>query len=375
MRTLCRLLVLAGLLALAAPAAAAPREVPRGFHGVMYDGKSLDSPPGVQERQFDLMARSGVESVRAVFDWGFIQPGPEPEFDFTRTDRFVSLAASRGIKVLPVMLYSPPWARVFAGRFHSPPRTSAYTAYLRASIARYGSRGSFWRENPNVPRRPLRDWQVWNEPNIRDFWDVSPRNRRYGWPQGYADLLRASHRAIKATDPKARTVVGGLVGLSWLELKRLYRAGAGNSFDVMALHIYTQTEPRVFEAVRRVREVLVRAGDSRKRIFLTETAFPASRGRVPAIKDQRQETPRSMAKRLTGVFDLLARRRLEVGLDRVYWYTWASGYRHPTSNFEYSGLQASPDGLKFKPQPALRAFRRSARRLQGCAKNVRGACR
>ncbi len=358
-----------------AASAAVPREVPAGFQGVMYDGASLNSPPRVKERQFDLMAASGVESLRTVFIWELAQPTEESDFNFDRTDEIVELASVRDITVLPVMLYAPPWARVYRKRLYSPPRTEAYQEYLRASIRRYGPRGSFWKDNPDVPRRPIRDWQVWNEPNIRAFWDVAKSNERYGWPQGYARLLRAADRTIKAEDPGARTVLGGLVGAAWTELRRLYGAGARDSFDVMALHVYAQTERRVLGAVQLTRDALDEAGDTSKRIFITETAFPASRGRAKAIRGQRQETPATMAERVTNLFSLLAKARGKLKLDRVNWYTWASGYKHRTSNFEYAGLLASADGLKFTPQPGLKAFRLIARRLQGCVKDERGKCR
>jgi hypothetical protein len=37
-----------------------------------------------------------------------------------------------------------------------PVRAEDYTAYLEALVRRYGPRGSFWDERPDVPRRPLR---------------------------------------------------------------------------------------------------------------------------------------------------------------------------------------------------------------------------
>lgn len=341
----------------------------------MFDGKSLESPAPVKERQFDLMAASGVESLRVVFIWELMQPTRDSDFDFARTDQIVELTASRGIEVLPVMLYAPPWARVYPDRLYSPPRHPAFQAYLRASIRRYGPRGSFWRDNPSVPKRPIRDWQVWNEPAHPDFWSVARSNERYGWPHGYADLLRAGNRAIKATDPGARTVLGGLNGLAWNDLRLLYKEGARGSFDVMALHVYAQSERRVLGALRITRRALDRAGDTRKPIFLTETAFPASRGRVKPIQNQRQETPGGMAKRVTNLFSLLAKARRSVKLEKVSWYTWASSYVHRTSNFEYAGLVSSSDGVKFKRQPALDAFRRVSKRLQGCSKDRRGKCR
>lgn len=367
--------LIAAMVVLACPALAEARQVPHGFLAAMYDGPSLHSPPRVTERQFDLMATSGVESTRFVFIWELMQKTPGAEFNFDRTDKFVERATKRGIEVLPVMLYAPPWARVFPKRLYSPPRIKPYREYLRASIERYGSRGSFWEDNPDLPKRPIRDWQVWNEPRIRDFWDVSKANERYGWPEGYARLLKAANRTIKATDPRARTVLGGLNGKAWKELKRLYDAGAGDAFDVMAVHIYAQTEQRALGVLDLTRKVMNRAGDRRKPMFVTETAFPASRGRAEPINGQRQETPRGMARRLTRLYSLMARAHRRLKLERVTWYTWSSSYREGKSNFEFAGLVASEDGVEFTPQPALKAFRRIARRLQGCAQDTQGDCR
>ena len=373
------LLVLAVSVGMASVASAAPRKVPRDFYGVMYDGALAGAPLETQSKQFDLMARSGVESVRTVISWNGVQPFQGSEFNFKGTDPTVLLAAERGMSVLPVLLFAPPWARVFEGRQYSPPRTKPFQAFLRAAIRRYGTRGSFWAENPTVPKRPVRDWQIWNEPNLEVdgrgiFWDAR-RGAASAYPRGYATLLRASHRTIESTDRAARTVIGGIVGLSWIELRRLYRYGIKGYFDAMAVHVYPQTVDRVFGALRRVRNEMKAKGQGRVPLYLTETAFPSSRGRVRPIAGQRQETKSGMARRLTGLFKQATRDRRALGLERVYWYTWSSGYRHPTSNFEYAGLlAASKDGLSYKPQPALTAFRRSAARDQGCRKSVFGRC-
>ncbi len=368
------LLALAALGALAPVVEAAP-QTPRGFFGVMYDGVGLAASDAKQDGQHALMARSGVETVRVGFVWEFLQPNEGDAFDFSYTDRYVRYAATHGLDVLPVMLYAPPWARAFEERVYSPPETKPYLEFLRVSIRRYGSAGSFWRENPSVPRRPLRDWQVWNEPSIRPFWDVSRNDARYGWPHGYVRLLRASNRVIKRTDPRARTITAGINGPVWRSVRVLYQAGVGNAFDAVAVHVYAQNEGRVLGALRMVREALDDNGGQRKRIYLTETAFPASLGRVKPIANQRQETRTGMARRLTNLYEGLVDRRKALGLDKVFWYTWATSYTHRSSNFEYSGLLKAPGGRTFTPQPALRAFQRTARRHQGCVKTNRGACR
>ena len=48
------------LLALGSPAQAAKRKVPHGFYAVMWDRDATKAPAAEQERQWALMASSGV---------------------------------------------------------------------------------------------------------------------------------------------------------------------------------------------------------------------------------------------------------------------------------------------------------------------------
>ena len=88
-------------------------------------------------------------------------------------------------------------------------------------MSRYGPRGSFWAAHPEVPRRPIRDWQIWNEPELPFYWDVPP-DWTAAWPSGYVKLLKAARRAIKSRDRRAKVVVAGLSGEGWKHLRRLY---------------------------------------------------------------------------------------------------------------------------------------------------------
>jgi hypothetical protein len=273
----------------------------------------------------------------------------------------VRLAAANGLALLPVVQYAPPWARAYPRRETSPPRReSDYAAYLTALVRRYGPSGSFWTENPALPRRPLREWQIWNEPHLRTYWNASARSR-WGSPRGYVRLLRASHRAIKAADPRAKVVLAGLTQLAWDELAALYRRGIRRHFEVATLQTFPQTPSRALRAVRLFRRAMNRAGDRRKPIYVTEITWPASKGLTKGIRFQRQETPRGMARRLSQAYALLVRQARRLRLARVYWYTWASPYGRGGSIFRYAGLNRYADGV-FTEQPALAAYRRSARR-------------
>ena len=280
-RRLTPLTLAAVLLCLVAPAAMAQRTVPQNFFGTVFDGPSATSPPEQQDKHMSLMAQSGVESVRVTFPWTALEPRRE-KFDFDRTDRTMRSAAKHRVEVVPVILYTPYWARVKKRNPYSPPRRNAdFTLLLRKLIQRYGTNGSFWRANPELPRKPIRYWQIWNEPNnpIERYWD-GPRGSRYAWPQGYAAILRASHKTIHRYDRGARTVLGGITGVAWRDLRRLYRNRVRNHFDVAALQMYPETVSREVEALKRMRRELVRAKDKDVRLWVTEVAYPAAKGRA-----------------------------------------------------------------------------------------------
>ena len=64
----------------------------------------------------------------------------------------------------------------------------------------------------------------------------------------------------------------------------------------------------------------------------------------------------------------------QLGLARVYWYTWASPYGRGGSVFNYSGLQAVPQRrVSHSPRWAPSSARRGSSRV--AQKNAQGACR
>ncbi len=363
------------MAAYAAPAAQAKRTVPHNFFGSVFDGRALVAPPETQDGHFAAMALTGVESARVTFPWTALEP-ERNRFDFERTDITVRAAARHHVDVLPAILYTPYWARVDKRNHYSPPRHNSYfTALMRQLIGRYGSDGGFWKANPDVPKRPIRYWQIWNEPNndIERYWDA-PKHSKYAWPRGYASLLRAAHKTIHKEDRRARTVLGGITGYAWRDLRLLYKYGARKSFDVAALQIYPEAVTNEVRALKRFRAEMRRARHKRARLWVTEVAFPAAKGKTPSIFGQRQQTDAGMARNLGKLYSRLGRGRKPLALDRVYWYTWASRYGQNKSAFDFSGLVASEDGINVTTRPALDSYRRAAQRAQGCVKTVFGLC-
>jgi hypothetical protein len=366
---------LVALVAMPAAPALAKRSVPRGFYAVMWDRDATKAPLAEQEAQWALMARSGVESVRTVFSWALAQPEPLVT-NYTYTDRVVSLAAAHNIDLLPVVRTTPSWAALNPFAPGSPPRDPAdYTAYLRLLIERYGPNGSFWAEHPELPRRPVRHWQIWNEPHLNIWWNVDGRGK-FAWVPEYANLLKASKAAIDAADPGAKVVLAALADYAWDHLGRLNRHRIGRYYDVAAINLFTSRPGFVMRGVRFFRRAMRRGGAARKPVWLTESTWPAGKGRVvrPGTAWQRAwyTTDAGMAKRVRGIYSVARKNRQRFRIGRVFWYTWSSAYREDDL-FDYAGLIRFSGG-EYEPRPALAAYVASARRSQGCTKSAEGIC-
>jgi hypothetical protein len=362
------------LFALIAAPAQAQRKVPFGFHGVDYDREAAWGTDAAQDAMWAEMARNGVESARVIFDWSEAQKNPALAPSFHESDPQVARAATRGIDLLPVVMYTPRWARRIQSEKHSAPADPArYAAYLTALVARYGENGSFWAERPDLPRQPIRSWQVWNEPDMQYQW--VPRKN---WQHDYGELLREARTAIRAADPGARVVLAGLTNFSWRSLRSLYESGGiRGAFDVAALNAYTRDPKNLIEIVRRGRKVMQARGDAKVPIRVTEFGASASQGRITVGRDRDhlQTTDRKLAKLVVSAFDVLAANRKKLRIEGAYWYTWASTYEADGDIFDFAGLvRYGENAGGFAAREALPAYRKSARRLEGCPKDATTAC-
>ncbi len=376
------------------PAGAATRAappVPLGFVGMNLDPETVASD--ALSRELGLMPTVGVESVRYAFYWSQAQPyataadipaaerdrfvdaGGVPT-DFSASDRLVEGATRRGLRFLPSVVGAPRWDREYPNRSFSPPaRPEPFGAFLRALIGRYGPRGSFWAEHPGLPRVPIRAWQVWNEESGPFFWADDDRGRfpaeRHRWVRPYLKLLRAAHDAVKAADPGARVVLGGLFSASWISMRQLYSADprAGRLFDVASIHPYTALPANVRLTVELNRAVMDRRGDRRKPIVLTEFGWPSAAGRArPTLGFETTEA--GQARLLRTGLNMIARDRTRLRIAGVYWYDWA-GTDGGTSVFSYAGVRHRSGDGRLSSKPAFTALRSTARALERCARGAR----
>jgi hypothetical protein len=344
-----------------APAHAAKREVPRGWLGIDADGPLMENMSSAAETEWDLLAQSGAESARIAVRWRVVQPKKSVPPDLTTTDALVLAAAKRGVRFLPVVQGTPDWAARYKSKHGaSPPRdVRTFAAFLRVLIKRYGSSGTLWTEHPEVPALPIRDWQIWNEPNFRDFWSKQP------FAKSFVPLMRAAYRAVHRADKHAHVILAGMANRSWRGLQRVYEAGGRGTFDAVALHPFTAKPANVVELVKLARTMMRKHHDAKRPVWITELSFPAAKGKVDHPFGF-ETTQAGQVKRLRETLRGLAKQRRRLHIQRVFWYAWLT-YETRSSSFSWSGLRRAR-GDKIVSSSALPAFRRVARQLEGCAK-------
>ncbi len=366
--------------------AAAPVGVPARFVGVNVDDPLYaDTAAGVNlSQQLGLMEQTGVESVRVVFSWAFAQPyaswSDVPASDrsqytsaggvptnFSQMDEIVGLAARYGLTVLPTVLYAPGWDiyQPDGMTFGEPARTGPYAAFLTDLIERYGPHGSFW-TGRSGPKVPIRQWQIWNEPDISGYWPTQPFARTY------VALLKASHSAIKKADPGAQVVLGGLVNYSWKDLETIYKvAGARAAFDVAAVHPYTAEPSGVITILQRVRRVMDQNGDPDKPMIADEFSWTSAKGQtapLPGLPISLSE--QGQANNIAALLPLFARDRRRLGLAAFYYFTWAGDEVRNGQVFAFAGLLRYANG-KLTKKPAFFSFEKAALAMEHCTRKGR----
>ncbi len=326
------------------PSAAARPTVSREFIGVV--------PQGTLAAADFARMRGVVGTLRIPIAWSRVEPR-EGKLDLTGVDAIVSAAARAGVHVLPFVYGTPAWLERDPARPPLGARAQAgWTSFLRALVRRYGPGGKLWDGAGRA--LPIRNWQIWNEPNFLLFWRPRPS------PPGYARLLRISGRAIHGVDRGAEIVAAGLAPveggmLPWTFLRKLYAVpGARRGFDVAAVHPYSSTLRGVAYQVRKARQVMSAAGDGRKSLLVSELGV-ASGSPLPTGFDWGLE---GQARFLHRAYLMLLRGRDRWHIAGVDWYAWRDmAVADPHCVFcQHAGLLDS-DG---RPKPAWRAFARVA---------------
>jgi polysaccharide biosynthesis protein PslG len=224
----------------------------------------------------------GAGWARVDLSWNNIQPSSPERYNWQRFDRVVKAARARGLNVLPVLAYTPAWARqssCHGGQSCPPADPALFAAFAKDAAERYAPMG-------------VHAWEIWNEPNLSMFYAPRPD------PAGYVRLLRATSTALRQAQPKAVLVMGGLAVATTSKktgkvsptdfLTEVSKRGANRLVDAVGYHPYnyphlpssTPDSDTPFERISTAKgnlvAVLDRYGTPDLPIWLTETGAPTN---------------------------------------------------------------------------------------------------
>jgi Glycosyl hydrolase catalytic core len=323
------------LTAFFAISASTAQALPAGFWGVVPQSH-LDA------EKFQRLSRGGVESVRIPIGWPAVQPTQGGAFDWSGFDNQIEEAAKAGLKVLPFLSDAPAWAVPSkavpgAGGLKAPARLpvsgaarTGWISFLTAVVARYGPTGSFWAEHPSVPKRPIREWQIWNEPNFKYF--IAKPN-----PAEYGKLVKISYTALKAADPGAQVLLAGLFSrpkgsrtpsgkhksLNWYAsdfVNVMYKRTPGikTRFNAVSLHPYTIRARELPEVVDEFRDYLTKNGDAAKSLWITEISWSSGKA---SRANEFAKGPAGQARELATAFTALRNKQAKWKVKSVFWFS------------------------------------------------------
>ncbi len=320
-----------------------------------------------RERSVEMIADAGFHWIRQSFPWYDIEIHGKGDFEdrrhephrsaWEKYDHIVELAEACDLGVIARLEAPPAWSRhdgVARGAFGPPDDVEDYGDYVSAVVSRYRGR--------------IRFYQIWNEPNIYPEWGHQPVD-----PEAYTELLCLAYDRVKAADPEAVVISGAMAPTAELGewsteypgnnlmdvifLQRMYDAGAGECFDVMAVNDYMlwsgPTDHRMrptqdhvnFSRPLWVRDVMVANGDAHKPIWISELNSNAAPEPIPARYGR--VTLEQQARYLPLAYDRIQREWPWAGVATVWFFKRASDAEIEQPMYYFRLVE--PD---FTPMPA-----------------------
>ncbi len=185
------------------------RVVPEPFGVNIHFTRAL---PG----ELSLLSAAGFGWVRMDMTWNIVEQ-EQGRYNFAEYDALVAAMSQRGIRIIFILDYGNlHYDSGFAP--HSPEARAAFARFAATAARRYQGKGIIW--------------EIWNEPNLDQFWGPQPN------VQHYEALLSQTVAAIRRVDPTALIVAPGISGFDWTFLTALGDMGAFKKLDAVTVHPY-----------------------------------------------------------------------------------------------------------------------------------------
>jgi hypothetical protein len=350
--------LLLALVAVAAvlPAAGASANVPKTFFG-LTEGGVQSEPDLVQMHDIKIklfrlsISWRAVESTKGTFKWQGV-------------DSRVAALARNGISPAFSLYASPAWATGSNYPGIAPLKGEAkqgWKNFVKAAVKRYKKNGLFWRKFPNLPQKPAKSWQIWNEPNLPKYFaqtnDGDVKQVAHAG-KAYGKFVKFTGKAIAKADKHAKVILAGLSGNPKKKkmapekfLKKMLKVKkVEKSFDATALHPYAPKVSKYKQRISKFRKAMKKGGIKKKGLWLTEVGWGSANDSSRLNKGLGGQ-----AKILKKSFKQTLKKRKKWHIEHLFWFDW----RDPRLGPVICSFCRSAGLLNYdrSPKPAYKKFK------------------
>ncbi|UCE46477.1 MAG: cellulase family glycosylhydrolase [Phycisphaerales bacterium] len=264
-----------------------------------------------QPRDLDMIADAGFKLIRMDLTWAMVEQD-KGIYVFKKLgyDSLTEGCAKRGIRLLYILDYGNTLyekgrsVRTQAGR-------EAFAAFAEAAAERYAGRGILW--------------EIWNEPNIKHFWDPQPS------VDDYCRLVKLTAPRIKKADPNGLVVAGATSQIPFEWLEGCFKKGLLEWIDVLSVHPYRSQPPEtVVEDYAELRRLVERYVPEGKQVPIISGEW----GYSNLNWDQTRLSEQEQAEYLARMFLI----NLHQGIDVSVWYDWKNDGTNPNEREHQFGV-------------------------------------
>lgn len=320
--------------------------------------------PETRAESLQRIQQAGFRFIRQEFVWEDIEIHAKGDFTDRRNvetvgeitawqkyDNIVQLANQYGLQIIARLGNAPAWSHPSdPDQSHAPPDNFAdYGDFVATVVSRYNGQ--------------IRYFQLWNEPNIYPEWGSKTPD-----PVAFTQLLCIGYHRAKEANPEAVILAPALSPtIAWdgqnrnnlIFLQRMYLAGAGDCFDLMAVQGYGlfsgamdyRLRPGIINFPHHlfVRDLMVQFGDAGKPIWVSELGWNVVPDGLPQTYGQV-----SLTQQADYTVQAFQRAQMEwpwVGMMNVWFYKRPTEMERDQSWYYFRLMEPN-----FEPMPAFTAL-------------------
>lgn len=282
-----------------------------GYGFNVFTWSDVSSNP-MNQKTDDTVKSAGFNWIRIQVKWSDIE-ATKGQYNPYQLDMIVNTAHNDGLKIVASVVKSPDWENANGG---IPTDTTEFQAMMSFLAKRYQGK--------------VQAWEIWNEENLASEMGGHVDVGRY------VNLLKAGYTGVKASDPGAIVLFGGLTptgvndpsiainDVTYLTQALSYNNGeAKNYFDDLAAHPGSNNNPPdsmwpsnpgpgpgwqndgsfYFRRIEQLRQVMIDQGQAAKQIWLTEFGW-TTKNAAKGYEYGAQNSPQDQANYLVRAYQM-----------------------------------------------------------------------